>query len=387
MAKPSNPWAASKSSASRPLLRRLPEPRRSASSAVPTARAAARPQPPASGSSRGTGKITGNGKDHRRTTSPVRNPAPDDPPSPWSPAGREPELDVVCTVEGSGLAGPGRRRPPRPVARPDRGLRTRPCAPVHAVLTRLPGPRPAAPSSARSTGRAKALPVRSSSRSAKSAFVGLDSRGRFGSTGAPFCFWPEGSRPTTAHQSSSTARPAPPGWRSASASRGSRDLERHLPRPATAARTPAARAEETPSAADAVILCLPDEAAKEAEGHGRPITNDAASSTPRPPSAPPSGNGPMASPEMADAVQRVRDRAARAARLEPRLLSHRLHRPDGRWSAQASCRSMPITVNAVSGYTGGGKGLIEEFGHAPPETTTTLSAPMASRSRTSMYPR
>ena len=31
--------------------------------------------------------------------------------------------------------------------------------------------------------------------------------------------------------------------------------------------------------------------------------------------------------------------------------------------------STPITVNAVSGYTGGGKGLIEEFSNAPPETT------------------
>jgi N-acetyl-gamma-glutamyl-phosphate reductase len=29
----------------------------------------------------------------------------------------------------------------------------------------------------------------------------------------------------------------------------------------------------------------------------------------------------------------------------------------------------PVTVNAVSGYSGGGKGLIEEFSNAPPETT------------------
>ena len=33
--------------------------------------------------------------------------------------------------------------------------------------------------------------------------------------------------------------------------------------------------------------------------------------------------------------------------------------------------SAPITVNAVSGYTGGGKGLIEEFQAMPPETTQT----------------
>lgn len=31
--------------------------------------------------------------------------------------------------------------------------------------------------------------------------------------------------------------------------------------------------------------------------------------------------------------------------------------------------SAPVTVNAVSGYTGGGKGLIEEFQAMPPETT------------------
>jgi N-acetyl-gamma-glutamyl-phosphate reductase len=32
--------------------------------------------------------------------------------------------------------------------------------------------------------------------------------------------------------------------------------------------------------------------------------------------------------------------------------------------------STPVTVNAISGYTGGGKGLIEEFARLPPESTS-----------------
>ena len=62
--------------------------------------------------------------------------------------------------------------------------------------------------------------------------------------------------------------------------------------------------------------------------------------------------------------------AAREAHLQSRLLSHRLHRPGAAaGAARPAAGDWPLTVNAVSGYSGGGKGLIAEFEHAPPETT------------------
>ena len=126
----------------------------------------------------------------------------------------------------------------------------------------------------------------------------------------------------------------------------------------------AARAEML-NAADAVILCLPDDAAKEAV---KLVTNpntviiDASTAFRVDP------QWVYGFPEMADGHRVLLQRAKR--------ISNPGCYPTGFIGLMAPLVSaglvpavMPITVNAVSGYTGGGKGLIEEFGHAPPETT------------------
>jgi len=119
------------------------------------------------------------------------------------------------------------------------------------------------------------------------------------------------------------------------------------------------------NAADAVILCLPDDAAKEAV---KLVTNpntviiDASTAFRVDP------QWVYGFPEMADGHRVLLQRAKR--------ISNPGCYPTGFIGLMAPLVSaglvpaaMPITVNAVSGYTGGGKGLIEEFGHAPPETT------------------
>jgi N-acetyl-gamma-glutamyl-phosphate reductase len=126
----------------------------------------------------------------------------------------------------------------------------------------------------------------------------------------------------------------------------------------------AARAEML-NAADAVILCLPDDAAKEAV---KLVTNpntviiDASTAFRVDP------QWVYGFPEMADGHRVLLQRAKR--------ISNPGCYPTGFIGLMAPLvraglvpAAMPITVNAVSGYTGGGKGLIEEFGHAPPETT------------------
>ena len=126
----------------------------------------------------------------------------------------------------------------------------------------------------------------------------------------------------------------------------------------------AARAEML-NAADAVILCLPDDAAKEAV---KLVTNpntviiDASTAFRVDP------QWVYGFPEMADGHRVLLQRAKR--------ISNPGCYPTGFIGLMAPLVSaglvpaaIPITVNAVSGYTGGGKGLIEEFGHAPPETT------------------
>ncbi len=117
--------------------------------------------------------------------------------------------------------------------------------------------------------------------------------------------------------------------------------------------------------ADAVILCLPDDAAKEAV---KLVTNpntviiDASTAFRVDP------QWVYGFPEMADGHRVLLQRAKR--------ISNPGCYPTGFIGLMAPLvraglvpAAMPITVNAVSGYTGGGKGLIEEFGHAPPETT------------------
>lgn len=129
-------------------------------------------------------------------------------------------------------------------------------------------------------------------------------------------------------------------------------------------KDPGARAEML-NAADAVILCLPDDAAKEAVklvSNDRTVIIDASTAHRVDP------NWVYGFPEMVDGHRVVLERATR--------ISNPGCYPTGFIALTAPLvraglipADFPVTVNAVSGYSGGGKGLIEEFSNAPPETT------------------
>lgn len=129
-------------------------------------------------------------------------------------------------------------------------------------------------------------------------------------------------------------------------------------------KDPGARAEML-NAADAVILCLPDDAAKEAVklvSNDRTVIIDASTAHRVDP------NWVYGFPEMVDGHRVVLERATR--------ISNPGCYPTGFIALTAPLvraglipADFPVTVNAVSGYSGGGKGLIEEFSNAPPEAT------------------
>jgi N-acetyl-gamma-glutamyl-phosphate reductase len=129
-------------------------------------------------------------------------------------------------------------------------------------------------------------------------------------------------------------------------------------------KDPAARADMLNSA-DAVILCLPDDAAKEAVSL---VTNpetriiDASTAFRVDP------HWVYGFPEMVDGHRVMIQRSKR--------ISNPGCYPTGFIALVAPLvaegiipKNFPVTVNAVSGYTGGGKGLIEEFHSQPSETT------------------
>lgn len=129
-------------------------------------------------------------------------------------------------------------------------------------------------------------------------------------------------------------------------------------------KDPAARAEML-NAADAVILCLPDDAAKEAVklvSNDRTVIIDASTAHRVDP------QWAYGFPEMADGHRVMLQRSKR--------ISNPGCYPTGFIALTAPLvraglipADFPVTVNAVSGYSGGGKGLIEEFSNSPPETT------------------
>lgn len=129
-------------------------------------------------------------------------------------------------------------------------------------------------------------------------------------------------------------------------------------------KDPAARSDLLNSA-DAVILCLPDEAAKESVSlirNPKTVVIDASTAHRIDP------QWVYGFPEMADGHRVLLQRAKRIANpgcyptgfvgLMAPLVQAGLVPP-----------STPVCVNAVSGYTGGGKGLIEEFQARPAEVT------------------
>jgi N-acetyl-gamma-glutamyl-phosphate reductase len=130
-------------------------------------------------------------------------------------------------------------------------------------------------------------------------------------------------------------------------------------------RDPAARAELL-NAADAVVLCLPDAAAEEAVGLIR--TNSVrvvdASTAHRTARGWTYGFAEMA-PEQRDAI-RGSLRVANPGCYPTGFIA--LVRP--LVAAGLVPADFPLTVNAVSGYSGGGKGLIAEFEGQPPPTGT-----------------
>jgi len=129
-------------------------------------------------------------------------------------------------------------------------------------------------------------------------------------------------------------------------------------------KDPSARADMLNSA-DAVILCLPDDAAREAVGLVKNNSTriiDASTAHRVDP------QWVYGLPEMIDGHRVSIERSTR--------ISNPGCYPTGFIGLVAPLvaeglipRDFPITVNAVSGYSGGGKGLIEEFQRQPPETT------------------
>lgn len=117
--------------------------------------------------------------------------------------------------------------------------------------------------------------------------------------------------------------------------------------------------------ADAVVLCLPDDAAKEAV---RLVTNDRTVIIDASTAHRVDPHWVYGFAEMEDGHRVMLQRSKR--------ISNPGCYPTGFIGLMAPLvgaglvpKDFPVTVNAVSGYTGGGKGLIEEFQAMPPEMT------------------
>ena len=144
---------------------------------------------------------------------------------------------------------------------------------------------------------------------------------------------------------------------------GRRDLEVISIDPAR--RKDAEARAELLNAADLVILCLPDDAAREAVGM---ITSNKVKVIDASTAHRTASGWAYGFPEMA--------KDQRAAIQDSRLVSNPGCYPTGFIAltkplvdAELIPADFPITVNAISGYSGGGKGLIEEFEAPAPQGT------------------
>jgi N-acetyl-gamma-glutamyl-phosphate reductase len=136
-------------------------------------------------------------------------------------------------------------------------------------------------------------------------------------------------------------------------------------------RKDAAARAELLNSSDAVILCLPDDAAKEAVSlvnNNRTKIIDASTAHRVDP------NWVYGFPEMADGHRVMIARSNR--------ISNPGCYPTGFIALVSPLvaegvipKDFPVTVNAVSGYSGGGKGLIEEFQGEPSEATNDAFRP------------
>ena len=265
-------------------------------------------------------------------------------------ADRRTQFDVLVRVEGSGLSGSGRRDPPRHLQGADL-LRTGPARGPEAAWLPDPGQPRGRTQEVRQGQGPPELPVLEALGFRDTASLSRALR----SAGAPFFFGAARRRRTMLPKVFIDGEAGTTGLQIRERLEGRRDLELVSIDPGV--RKDAAARKAMLNAADAVILCLPDEAAREAVGL---IENPAVKVIDASTAHRVAPGWVFGFPEL---VEGQRDAVASATRVSnPGCYST---------GAIAILRPLvdagivpidwPVTINAVSGYSGGGKAMIAEF--------------------------